>query len=207
MGTTTTDLGLYKPALRETGYEVAFAASMDVIDQIPGKPARGIGAVGALVPTRFVGGTASAAPTTGTFAVGDFVVTSNGRMLICTAAGSPGTWVRVGGEPFSKGAAFANPAGVAASTVAVWTATVACTALAIKGYRIGGTGATVQAYRNTTGSPIRSAALSLSSASQWIDGGDIQNTAFAAGDSLLIAVASASGGPTQVSVQVNFKSP
>lgn len=48
---------------------------------------------GAVSPTRWVGGTVSAAPTTGTFAVGDFVTTANGHIVICTVAGSPGTWV------------------------------------------------------------------------------------------------------------------
>jgi hypothetical protein len=51
------------------------------------------GLTGAASATRFVGGTASVAPTTGTFAVGDFVVTQAGTVVICTVAGTPGTWV------------------------------------------------------------------------------------------------------------------
>jgi len=43
--------------------------------------------------TRFVGGTVSGPPATGTFALGDFVVTQAGTLCICTAAGTPGTWV------------------------------------------------------------------------------------------------------------------
>jgi hypothetical protein len=54
------------------------------------------GSTGAIVATRFVGGTASGAPTTGTFKVGDFIVTQAGSLYICTAAGTPGTWVLVG---------------------------------------------------------------------------------------------------------------
>jgi hypothetical protein len=53
---------------------------------------------GAVAATRYVGGTASVAPTTGTFAVGDFVLTQAGSVYICTAAGSPGTWVAVSGS-------------------------------------------------------------------------------------------------------------
>jgi hypothetical protein len=50
------------------------------------------GLSGAVAPTRYVGGTASGPPTTGTFAAGDFVVAANGHLFICTAAGTPGTW-------------------------------------------------------------------------------------------------------------------
>lgn len=55
-----------------------------------------LGLTGAVSPTRYVGGTASVAPTTGTFAVGDFVITANAKVIVCTVAGSPGTWVQVG---------------------------------------------------------------------------------------------------------------
>jgi hypothetical protein len=37
------------------------------------------------------------APTTGTFAVGDFVTTQAGGIWICTGAGTPGTWAAVSG--------------------------------------------------------------------------------------------------------------
>ena len=56
------------------------------------------GLTGAVSATRFVGGTATVAPTTGTFAVGDFVVTQNGTVLICTVAGTPGTWTNAAGS-------------------------------------------------------------------------------------------------------------
>src|ERR1035437_445025 len=47
---------------------------------------------GATTATRYVGGTAAGPPTTGTFAVGDFVVTAEGLVWACTSAGTPGTW-------------------------------------------------------------------------------------------------------------------
>jgi hypothetical protein len=59
-----------------------------------GKPQALTGAVSA---TNYVGGTASVAPTTGTFAVGDYVVTQDGKIWVCTSAGTPGTWTQVGG--------------------------------------------------------------------------------------------------------------
>lgn len=54
------------------------------------------GLTGATAASRYVGGTASAAPASGTFAVGDFVISQTGDIYVCTGAGTPGTWVRVG---------------------------------------------------------------------------------------------------------------
>lgn len=51
---------------------------------------------GAVAAARFVGGTATVAPTTGTFLLGDYVVAQNGTAWVCTVAGSPGTWVQIG---------------------------------------------------------------------------------------------------------------
>jgi hypothetical protein len=54
------------------------------------------GLTGAHINTRFAGSTTSGAPTTGAFQLGDFVIDQTGNVWICTAAGSPGTWVRAG---------------------------------------------------------------------------------------------------------------
>jgi hypothetical protein len=43
-------------------------------------------------PTRYVGGTTSGAPATGTYVAGDFVVSHDGHVYVCTATGTPGTW-------------------------------------------------------------------------------------------------------------------
>ena len=51
------------------------------------------GLAGATQPTRFVGATIYGPPTTGTFAVGDQVVSMSGTQFICTVSGWPGTWV------------------------------------------------------------------------------------------------------------------
>lgn len=56
------------------------------------------GAVGAgLTGTaaRFVGGTGSAAPDAGTWQVRDFCIGVDGKVYVCTVAGTPGTWVAV----------------------------------------------------------------------------------------------------------------
>jgi hypothetical protein len=55
------------------------------------------GLTGAVAASRYVGATASVAPTTGSFVVGDFVISQNGKIWVCTTLGSPGTWTQVGG--------------------------------------------------------------------------------------------------------------
>jgi hypothetical protein len=50
------------------------------------------GLTGATQATRWVGATSSGAPTSGTFAIGDFVIDRSGIVWICTTAGTPGTW-------------------------------------------------------------------------------------------------------------------
>jgi hypothetical protein len=51
------------------------------------------GTIGAPQQGRFVGVTTSGAPTSGTYAVGDFCLTQNGQMFVCVGAGTPGTWI------------------------------------------------------------------------------------------------------------------
>lgn len=55
------------------------------------------GLTGATAAARFVGGTASGAPITGTFATNDYVIAQDGKVWLCTSAGSPGVWAQVGG--------------------------------------------------------------------------------------------------------------
>lgn len=55
------------------------------------------GLTGATAATRYAGGTASGAPASGAFTVGDFVIDQTGKVWVCTGAGSPGTWAQAGG--------------------------------------------------------------------------------------------------------------
>lgn len=64
--------------------------------QAPAFPAAGL--TGATTATRYVGGTASGAPASGTFVTGDWVVAQNAVMWVCTAGGTPGTWVSTAGS-------------------------------------------------------------------------------------------------------------
>lgn len=63
---------------------------------IPGAQGYPLGLTGATAATRYVGGTTSSSPASGTFAVGDYVIGEDGTVYICTVAGSPGTWTQVG---------------------------------------------------------------------------------------------------------------
>lgn len=63
---------------------------------------------GATAATRYVGGTTSAAPVAGTFAVGDFVIAQDGVVWVCTVAGTPGTWTQAGGGVLTLAAADAS---------------------------------------------------------------------------------------------------
>lgn len=77
------------------------------------------GLTGAVAATRYVGGTTSGAPTTGTFAVGDFIVDQTGVIWICTTAGTPGTWGEVNGITQLTGDVTAGPgSGSQAATLA-----------------------------------------------------------------------------------------
>lgn len=62
---------------------------------VPGSAFVPSGLTGAVGATRYVGGTTTLAPTTGTFVVGDWIIARDGRHWICTVAGTPGTWVDV----------------------------------------------------------------------------------------------------------------
>ena len=50
------------------------------------------GLTGATAATRFVGGTINGAPSSGTFAVGDFIVDETASIWVNIVAGTPGTW-------------------------------------------------------------------------------------------------------------------
>jgi hypothetical protein len=71
---------------------------------------------GATAAVRFVGGTTSGSPGSGTFVVGDFVVARNGHIFVCTVAGSPGTWVDVGSVSNLVTSVFTRTGAVAAAT-------------------------------------------------------------------------------------------
>ena len=97
------------------------------------------GLPGATAASRHAGATTSGAPTTGTFAVGDYVVDQTGAMYICTVAGTPGTWqlsgvsvneniagknvlINGGMDIWQRGTSFSITAGNATYTADRWQA-------------------------------------------------------------------------------------
>jgi Phage tail fibre repeat len=68
------------------GTAATFTGELTGSDLVPS------GLTGATTATRYVGGTVNSAPTSGTFAKGDFVVDQSGTIWVCTTAGTPGTW-------------------------------------------------------------------------------------------------------------------
>lgn len=73
---------------------------------------------GAVIPTRYAGGTSGGPPSTGTFDVGHWVTDVTGTIWICVTAGSPGTWTDVSsGKELGYAEITANPTAVSGTTV------------------------------------------------------------------------------------------
>lgn len=66
------------------------------------------GLTGATAQSRYVGATASGAPVSGTFVTGDWIVDQTGKIWICTAGGTSGTWAQVAGSGGGSGVALFN---------------------------------------------------------------------------------------------------
>lgn len=106
---------------------------------------------------------------------------------------------------FARGGTFVNTVDyLSAINTVVWYATVACTVTNIRGYRVGGTGATINARKNGASNHL-SSAKSLTSADTWMDGGAVQNTNYSVGNKLEIMIVSVTGNVEQIGVQVDFE--
>ena len=92
--------------------------------EVSGADLKATGLTGATAASRHVGATASGAPTAGTFAVGDFVIDQTGKVYICTAAGTPGTWTAVSGGGSSYLGARYHQASATAQSIPGTAATV-----------------------------------------------------------------------------------
>ena len=142
-------------------------------------------------------------------AANDFLVASGSGVFVKKTLAETKAILSVPGPAVPpRGGTFYNSTGIpnAAINMIVWYVTVACTLTNIRGYRVGGSGATINARRNGADNGLASA-LSLSSANTWMDGGAVQNTAYAVGDKLEIMLVSTAGSPTQVAIQIDFSVP
>lgn len=126
--------------------------------------------------------------------------------------GAPGGWAQLDGSgkmpltqlptaAVSEGLVFTTPTG--AVSYVIWRAPRDCTVTAVRGYRQGGTGATINA--TIGGLDLLATDLSLSTATTWMAGPTLQNTAVSAGAALAVAVRSVSGTPTAVTIQVDVE--
>ncbi|MFE6716840.1 hypothetical protein ACFVDU_04530 [Streptomyces albidoflavus] len=110
--------------------------------------------------------------------------------------GPPGVW----DGAISKSIVI-TPAAI--GSYVIWRAPIACTVTAVRGYRVGGTGATVNATRS--GADLLAADLSLSTAATWLSGPGIQGGALAVGDTLAVAIRNTTGSPTAITIQVDIQ--
>lgn len=76
--------------------DISHSGFISAIGYVSGQYLTPTGLTGAVATTRNVGGVASVAPTTGSFNVGDWVVSQSGAIYVCTVAGAPGTWITIG---------------------------------------------------------------------------------------------------------------
>lgn len=86
--------------LKGNGTAISAAGAADIPQLADYAPT---GLTGATTASRYVGGTVSGSPGSGTFVTGDFVIDQTGKIWICTAGGSPGTWAQVSGGGGSGG--------------------------------------------------------------------------------------------------------
>lgn len=133
--------------------------------------------------------------------------TSTGTLMVApnvtqaTGATNARTLVLPSTATATKGLVVTAPTG--AATYVIWRAPRACTVTAVRGYRSGGTGVTINATKN--GADLATTDLSLSTDVTWMAAAALQNTAVAAGDSIAVAVRSVSGTPTAVTIQVDVQ--
>jgi len=106
---------------------------------------------------------------------------------------------RVGGV-FSVTIPVLSPA---AGTLIAWRAPFTAQITSIQAYRIGGSGATVNA-RKLGGGTHLAVDLSVAIENAWIAGGTPQNANYALGDTLEVVIGAVNGSPTQLIVQFDF---
>lgn len=112
---------------------------------------------------------------------------------------------RAGDIDLANTRTFTKEYRVAAGTAGTYVMTrlpVGATAIAVRAYRVGGTGGTVNAKKNA--SDLLAANLSTAT-DAWAGSTALQNATFAAGDTLSVVAAAPAGTPTEVIVQVDFR--
>jgi hypothetical protein len=117
---TNSAVGIYEPA-SQVWTDPVTGAILGVLTRqgvLQASAAQALGLPGATGGARLAGGTVSGPPVTGTFQAGDVVPDLAGVTWVCTAAGTPGTWVSrvVSGQYLCPPVQYA-PNGVASLSV------------------------------------------------------------------------------------------
>lgn len=100
---------------------------------------------------------------------------------------------------FSLGAVLPGAVG----DMVVWRAPKAVQVIAVRGYRVGSSGASINATND--GSDLLATDLSLSTATTWLSGPSIQNEVMEAGATLTLSVRAITGSPTAITIQVDVQ--
>lgn len=104
------------------------------------------------------------------------------------------------GRVLSRGATIIDPV---VSNVVVWRATTTCTVTKISGYRVGGSGATINGRKNGTQALLTSD-VALSTEHNWLSSTSVQNQSFVAGDTLELMITGIGASPTQIAIQIDM---
>ena len=130
--------------------------------------------------------------------------TLNALRVVPAGGGTGPTIVVTTPLTFSRGGTLLTPQ--SPINVVIWRAPFACTVTALKGFAVGATGTTVNARRGGVSTHL-AVDLTLGSLNAWLDGGTVQNTAYAPGDELEIMLTGIGGNPSQIAVQVEYTRP
>lgn len=139
---------------------------------------------------------------------------SGGKLLTTTDSGNLRTIIENTGAALqtqlgqlSRSTTFYNSDGIPTGSyfLPLWRAPFACTVTGVHGYIISGTNAVINARKNATDLLISN--MTISPTGAWVSSGIIQNSTFAAGDTLSANIVSVLNFPTSVTIQVDFRRP
>ncbi|MEU5403709.1 siphovirus ReqiPepy6 Gp37-like family protein [Streptomyces sp. NPDC005963] len=106
-----------------------------------------------------------------------------------------------GGPRIASRSVVITPAAVASHVI--WQAPRACSIVAVRGYRAGGLGATINAKAG--GVDVLDLDLSLAVADSWLSSAPTGGASLEPGDSLAVAVRAVVGTPSAITIQVDYQ--
>ena len=149
-------------------------------------------------------GTTGTSGTSGTSGINGTSGTS-GTSGISGTSGTSG--ISAGFTSFSKVAVILNNSLIAQSDTGSfigWRAAFACTASAVCGFRDSGSGAVINAFKNTVATSLLATNLSINVTGSWVSSSTLQNANFNIGDSLYFNLVNFTGSLTEIGLQVDF---